>query len=358
MGEVPGTKPVATPSAKPSSDSVLTGKDGVDLALVQAGKQKAAERKISLTPMFVDAKGRTRTWPASEYSAYFLQDDMVFNACSKLATLDDVKLGRGEVAEIRKPADGSALKWVKLPWRVTTGRSIWVSLLGNHGQKSKTDVQVYVLTAGEFSGYWAKRKNKETPKLTPSGIAPLLVQDIKPGRYVVGVQYTLDMGVVKQPVTAGISGPLEYVEDDVSDACEIRSSNIKPKDGAPVTSLSCIRWYPVDVTSETVHPVVSLLIPKGELLSRYGFLYPRPEQFRIDACAELRMQLWILLEKAGTQTTTQRRKKLLNMLVRGGRVCVPNAKSPTVIFLDSDGTPRIATRNRKQANAESHPPRP
>ena len=358
INEAPSTKLVAATSTKQLVDSVLTGPDGVDLALVQAAKQKADELQASLTPMFVDAEGRTRTWPPSSYSAHFMQDDMVYNSCSKLATLNDVKLAKGEVVQVRKLTDGGPLAWVKLPWRLTTGRSLWVSLVGDHGQEAKTEVQVYVLSHEEFLEYWAKREQKDIPKLTLRGTAPVLVQGLKPGRYVVGVQYTLDMNFVQQSVTDGISGPLDHVEDDLADASEIRGVEVKGGNGTPEIRFSAMRWYAVDVVSETVHPVVSLLIPKGASPSKRRSLYPSGKQFRIKASGELLEKLWQSLEMAGVKTTTEQREGLLSLLAKGGRVCVPGARSPTAIVLDRDGVPHVADRTRKQIKAESPPALP
>ncbi len=351
-GEAPSTKQVATSQAKPV-DSVLTDPDGVDLAIIQAAKQKADELKASITPMFVDAKGSIRTWPPSPYPSHFTQGDMLLNVCSKPVTVDDITLGKGEVVVLeRTPGEGGELVWVKAPWCITTGRSIWVSLVGNHGRKAKTDVQVYVLSDEEFSQYWAKREMEETPNLKPRGIVPLLVQDIKPGRYVVGVQYTLDLSVIRQSAISGKLDPLDYMEDDVADASEIRASTVEASEAKLELIVSCIRWYAVDVASETVHPVVSLLIPKGAPPSTRRGLYPSGKQFRINASRELLEQLWQSMERAGAKMTTQQREELLDQLAKGGRVCVPGTTLPTAIFLDCDGKPRLAGRDRKQTKPQ------
>jgi len=348
IGKAPGAKPVAAPPAKQPAYSVLTGPDGVDMALVGAGKQKAAELKGSITTMFVDATGRTRVWPPNDspHPAYFRQDDMILNVCSKIVTFSKVKLGKGEVAVLsKKPGGGRGLVWVKTPWGVTTSRSIWVSLVGDYGRRAKADVQVYVLSAKEFSEYWAKREKDEIPKLNPRGGAPLLVQNLKPGRYVVGVRYVLDLGVFGPSAISGKLDMLKYVEDDVAEKSEFRAEAVKVMPTKLEVMVSTIRWYSIDVASETVHPVVSLFVPKGASSSRLRALYPRREQFRINASGELLEQLWLSLDKAGAKTTTEQRKELLDLLARGGRVCVPSAKSPAAIFLDCDGKPRVAARD-------------
>lgn len=350
IGEKLSSRPVPVAPASSSNESVLTTADGIDLALVQAAKQKATKLKASLTPMFVDAKGKTRTWPSSSHSAYFMQDDIVYNVCSKPATLDDVKLVKGEVAQLRKPDDGGPLAWVKLPWRVTTDTAIWVSLVGNYGRKAETDVRVYVLSAAEFADYWKKRENKETPKLDSRGTSPVLVQDLAPGRYVVGVEFTMDSKVM-EPMLGGLN-PLDHVKDDVADQFDVRAGY--SEDNGALVGFNLLRWYAygIEVKNEEVLPVVSLLIPKGATISDCQRLYPVDKQFRIAVSAEVMGKLWQSLEEMGAKTTTQERERLLDLLSKGGRVCVPNTEWPTVLFLDSAGVPRMASRTPTSSETE------
>jgi len=348
IGEVPSDAPVAEAPSASSGDSVLTNQDGVDLAIVEAGKQKESELKTELAPMFVDAKGRQAFWPPidSQYPSYFMQGDMVLNVGSKPLALEDVTLKKGEAAALRKKqGDGGGLAWAKLPWQVTTGRSIWVSLVGDFGRKAGTDAHVYVLSSAEFSQYWAKRAEEETPKLEPRGTAPVLVQGLEPGRYFVGVQYALDLDAIRQTVTLERIDPLIYLEDDVADESEMQASFVKGEDGSFGMAMSSIRWYAVEVASDAVHPVVSLIIPKGASPAERRSLYPSRTQFRIDAPPELKELLWQSLEEAtGAKTTPEQRAELFELLARGGRVCVPSAKLPTAVFIDYAGKPSVATR--------------
>ena len=154
-----------------------------------------------------------------------------------------------------------------------------------------------------------------------------------------------------------MAGPV-LMEDDLADASEIRSVDVKGGEGTPEMIVSSIRWYAADVASETVHPVVSLLIPKGATPYKRRSLYPSRNQFRITTSKGLLEKLWPSLEKASVKTTTRQRKDILYLLARGGRVHVPNTKWPTVIFLDSAGRPHIASRTPRPDAARSQVAQP
>ncbi len=228
------------------------------------------------------------------------------------------------------------------------GPGIWVTAIGHYGQAKDSDVIVYVLTDTEFARY----EKKQTP-LRRGEKAPLMLRNLKPGRYHVGVEQLLDPSFIrprlfKRPAVGDLlAGKPTKTQDPLSDYLDDRPAKraveirvVSDSDSKGKTAYYQMKWYVVEVTESHLVPVVCLLLQKGVPLDKLAGEYPREQQFDITASEELMQTFWRGIGRFGPELTPKQREIITRLLRRGGKVCLPGARTPAIVSVGPVGKPR------------------
>jgi hypothetical protein len=174
-----------------------------------------------------------------------------------------------------------------------------------------------------------------------------MLSQLSPGVYRVGVKIRIDESVVKSS-SGGVPYAAtcrEFFADDLSERMDFVMWTAKePETSGPAKGLyqtysGLIKWYKMSVESHRLTQVVALFLDRNGSFQDWEQYYPKEEQFQVTAAREEQEQFWEALGTAegGVQTTPEQREKLLALLKRGGRACLPNVDSPTVFWIDGQG---------------------
>jgi len=229
------------------------------------------------------------------------------------------------------------------------GSGVWVTVIGRYGQAQDSDITVYVLTDKEIALY----DKKELP-LRPAGKAPLMLRHLKPGRYYVGIQQQLDpsfirpklfrrpalLGVPPAATSTRVKDPLSAYLNDLPARRAVEIRVVRDRDGKAIAAYYQMKWYVVEVSESHIVPVVCLLVKNGTLLEELEGENPREEQFDISASEELMRTFWHGIAQFGPELTHTQRESIVQLLRRGGKVCLPGTQTPSVVSVGPVGKPR------------------
>jgi len=199
---------------------------------------------------------------------------------------------------------------------------------------------VYVLAEQQFQEYQANSKTK----IDPNGKTPLRLAVEKPGVYFVGIETAVDTSVVKLK-QSGFSPARPAHEDHFADDSPelmtnfVKSSDEPNKQGLFEVNFGLVKWYKVTVRSGEVTPVVALFLEKVSKPASWANYYPKNQAFKLVLPADKQAQFWDFMNDPGSKTPTvseENRKTLTELLLRGGRVCLPEPERG-VVWVDSNG---------------------
>ena len=228
------------------------------------------------------------------------------------------------------------------------GPGIWVTAIGRYGQAEGSAVDVYVLTEEEFVRY-----KKRPTQLRPRGKAPLMLGNLKPGRYHVALDQRLDEAFIrpklfKRPSLSAVFGdspvetddPLADFADDMS-AIRVLDMRVEPgSDGSDAMAYYQRKWYVADVREEQIAPVVCLLVKKGLSLEAMTREYPKTHSFHITASDGQMTSFFDGVGRLGAALTDRQRARTVWLLRHGGKVCLPGPQVPAVLSVGPGGRPR------------------
>lgn len=228
------------------------------------------------------------------------------------------------------------------------------AICGRGCAEPKQSCDLYVLSEKEYEDH----ETKDT-KIEAKGKTPLLLRDLKPGVYYVGVDAPVNTSVV--PMSGGGLTPLRpdyqkfFVDDQPETMSHVLSSvpAITPSGAKAFRVVFTFRkWYKVTVDEHGLTPLVALFLAKDDSLSKWKEFYPDTERFKIVPDKDFQQEFLDAVTRfAGTAITD--RDLFLTLLKRGGRVPVPQASHPTVVFLNSKGLPEA--RNILRAGSDKPP---
>ena len=229
---------------------------------------------------------------------------------------------------------------------------IWVTAVCGKGcNKSKGPCEVYVLSEVEY------KKSQKTADTNPTpasvGKTPLVLLDVKPGVYYVGISCVIDESVVGtkqvrvQPSSLAV--PMyrtrpnheEFFADDLPEkmADQIIIEDKVNADGFRRIYHAFLKWYKISVEEGKLCPVVGLFLEKKEDPQAWEQYYPKKQSFEIVLEPKLQEEIWDTLDYPGSEVHTivpTQRKVLTDLLTRGGRVCLPQPEVG-VVWIDSNG---------------------
>ena len=242
-----------------------------------------------------------------------------------------------------------------IPTMPAEGQGVLIDAICGRGcAEPRQSCEVYVLSQKEYDDH----QNKDT-KIESKGKTPLLLRDLKPGVYYIGVDAPVNTSVV--PMSGGGLTPLKpnyqkFFADDQPEAMSHVLSSVAAVTPSGAQAFRVVftfrKWYKVSVDEHGITPVVALFLAKGDSLSDWKQFYPTADRFKIVPDKDFQQEFLDAVTRfAGTAITD--RSLLLALLKRGGRVCVPQASNPTVVFLNSKGLPEA--RNTIHAGADRPP---
>lgn len=221
------------------------------------------------------------------------------------------------------------------------GTGIWAQAIGDFGQLKKTEISIYVLDERSFEKY-CKTKNY---KIEPKGTSPLLIKNLDIGNYYIGFEIIIDKKIVK-PEKYKVDSPIpsqgmrlvpeNYFANDLpiiySKGLKVVSIN-----GAYSGEYYYIKWYKTAVKKNEISPVTSIFIKKNTQLVDLKNVYPKKYLYQLKSKDRELHSFWRALEEFNIKYGKKDRKALLNLLKKGGVVCLPSDKAFDVIKIDSDG---------------------
>jgi len=210
--------------------------------------------------------------------------------------------------------------------------------------------RVYLLGESDYARY---RNNLAKPsgaggknvvRVDSKGKPPLLMEDLSPGVYYVGVEVLLDDRIVRPRPRNYVAGahrlpsvPQAVRRFFISDMASGRTYGWSIVEGSLAPKLT--QWYRIELRPQVVEPVVALFLPRDALPGDWAKHYPKTDQFS-PAPGErerLRSKIWTVLESAGAKTSAPQRAQLTRLLLRGGRVAIPLKSEACALWLDGGG---------------------
>jgi hypothetical protein len=242
-----------------------------------------------------------------------------------------------------------------IPTIPTKGEGVLVDAICGRGcAEPRQSCAVYVLSEKEYDDH----QDKDT-KIESKGKTPLLLRGLKPGVYYVGVDAPVNTSDV--PKSGGGFTPLKpdyqkFFADDQPEAMSHVLSSVPAVTPSGATAFRVVftfrKWYKITVDEHGITPLGALFLAKDDSLSDWKQFYPTAERFKIVPDKDFQQEFLDAVTRfAGTAITD--RDLFLTLLKRGGRVSVPQASNPTVVFLNSKGLPEA--RNTIRAGADKPP---
>lgn len=217
---------------------------------------------------------------------------------------------------------------------------LWIiSICGRGCEEPRGPCDVYVLPQTEFDKY----KKEKDQKVERKGKTPLLVSDIKPGVYYVGIRCVVDTSVVKMKTygLGGMSRPAyeEFFADDLPKlAGHMAWSGSEPVTGSGEQKMFRLcfgyrKWYKATVEEGKLTPVVALFLEKQSDPKSWTKYYPSRKLFTLGLPPRNQTEVWDSMDDRGSSKHTVSvgdRKILTSLLLRGGRICLPDPEIGTV----------------------------
>ena len=223
------------------------------------------------------------------------------------------------------PRTGDALS-------IPSGRSglLVTTIRGIACEKRHDACPVYVLTPEEFE----RDKNSSKCDRKPAGPTLVVITDIGPGTYYVGVQTVIDESVVgTETVTETVEGrPFslsrkrpacrEYLADDFLETMVrvLRSGEPEMVDGQelyPMLSSWVRKWFKAEVKNGRRTPVVAVFLEKTSRPSKWDRFYPKRRTYRI-TCRSM-SDVWDQFDfpGAGEHVVGKLEREIEELLFRG-----------------------------------------
>ena len=218
------------------------------------------------------------------------------------------------------------------------GPALYVDAVCGHGCKEPGGAcEVFLLAESEFAEY----ADKAQSEIEAQGRTPLLLTNIAPGVYYVGVETAIDTSVVHPPEGSTWPARSEFFLDDLADRteCTIRSGDkVVPGFGYPLISY-LRKWYRVEVDDAATAPVVGLFLERQGPYQNWEQWYPKGSAFQLTVAGSGLDEFWQTLGKApwGISASMEERAQVMQLLPRGGKVALLKVDSPTILWVDSVG---------------------
>lgn len=214
------------------------------------------------------------------------------------------------------------------------------AICGKGCDKPMQPCNVFVLTESEYQDHI---NNKS--KIESKGKTPLFIKGLKSRIYYVAVDAPVNTETV--PMTGGSFSPLKpdyqgFFIDDLPDEMHHVLSSVPAINPSGKKAFRVVftfrKWYKIAIEKDSITPIIAIFLDKQSSLADWEKFYPKKKNFKIIPGTDFQMEFLDAVEKS-SGVSIENRKLFLDLLRRGGRVCVPQSKSSTIVSINSKGLP-------------------
>jgi len=222
---------------------------------------------------------------------------------------------------------------------------IWVTAIRDDViVDSNKPCEVFILTEEEFKSY-RERKEQDKKQLMenkPVGRTPFFYNNLKTGKYMVGIMTVLNIDKIGQSLEA--RDIIKIMAYDSHNEVTF-SYNYKVKEGKlTVESIQITKWYKVNYDINSVYPIAALFLKKSDLLSEMEKYYPKNEQFIIKTSNKLLSEMFEKVQKEFPELSKHDKEKLLLLIKKGGKVSLAVENKYVVFYIDKNKDIAIKTK--------------